>query len=155
MSSFEEAWSLVKEMNTVRCNKCMWKGEEEDLVMFEDEDGAGKGCPKCETDAYLMDLDELNRWPHDEFSNSIDGQGQLSDGSPMEDMGKKVQELHGLLSQATTLAEQCCGEMSDVTTLPGGQNLGEMSDVEDMIVGAQAALNEMHPGSEEEYYGRP
>ena len=57
----------------------------------------------------------------------------------MEDMGKKVQELHGLLSKATTLAEQCCGEMSDV---------------EDMIVGAQDALNEMHPGSEEEYYGR-
>ena len=45
-------------MNTVRCNKCMWEGEEEDLVMFEDEDGFGKGCPKCETDAYLMDLEE-------------------------------------------------------------------------------------------------
>ncbi len=56
--SFEEAWSLVKGMNTVRCNKCMWEGEEEDLVMYEDEDGFGKGCPKCETDAYLMDLEE-------------------------------------------------------------------------------------------------
>ena len=42
----------------VRCNKCMWEGEEEDLVMFEDEDGFGKGCPKCETDAYLIDVEE-------------------------------------------------------------------------------------------------
>tara|TARA_B100001094_G_scaffold92477_2_gene88371 strand:- start:8195 stop:8326 length:132 start_codon:yes stop_codon:yes gene_type:complete len=35
---------------------CIWKGEEEDLVLFEDGDGFGKGCPKCETDAYLMDV---------------------------------------------------------------------------------------------------
>ena len=40
----------------VRCNMCMWKGEEEDLVRFEDEDGFGKGCPKCETDGYLIDV---------------------------------------------------------------------------------------------------
>lgn len=90
------------------------------------------GYDPATLEQYGIDIDEL-----DEFSGSING--QLSDGSPMEDMGKKVQELHGLLSQATTLAEQCCGEMSEV---------------EDMIVGAQAALNEMHPGSEEEYYGR-
>jgi len=43
----------------VGCNKCMWEGEEEDLVMFEDEDGFGKGCPKCETDAYLMGLEDV------------------------------------------------------------------------------------------------
>jgi len=47
-------------MNTVRCNMCMWEGEEEDLVMVKDEDGFGKGCPKCETDAYLMDLEEYD-----------------------------------------------------------------------------------------------
>ena len=41
----------------VRCNMCTWEGNEEDLVLFEDEDGFGKGCPKCETDAYLMDLE--------------------------------------------------------------------------------------------------
>ena len=42
--------------DTVRCNTCMWEGEEEDLVLFEDEDGLGKGCPKCETDGYLIDV---------------------------------------------------------------------------------------------------
>jgi len=36
---------------------CTWEGNEEDLVLFEDEDGLGKGCPKCETDGYLMDLE--------------------------------------------------------------------------------------------------
>ena len=44
-------------MNTLRCNMCMWEGEEEDLVMFKDEDGFGKGCPICQTDHYLMDIE--------------------------------------------------------------------------------------------------
>ena len=48
-------WEL-EEIIIVRCNTCMWQGEEEDLVLFEDEDGLGKGCPKCETDEYLMDV---------------------------------------------------------------------------------------------------
>ena len=72
----------------VRCNKCMWEGEEEDLVMFEDEDGFGKGCPKCETDAYLMDVD-------------LDGKSQTSSNwviigdiieitNDMEAVGKKI-----------------------------------------------------------------
>jgi hypothetical protein len=69
-------------MNTVRCNKCMWEGEEEDLVMFEDEDGFGKGCPKCETDAYLMDLEaesfgaiEMFNQDKDEFIGERDWEG--------------------------------------------------------------------------------
>ena len=41
-------------MIEVTCNKCGWQGEE-DLVMFEDEGGFGKGCPTCKTDCYLMD----------------------------------------------------------------------------------------------------
>lgn len=41
----------------VRCNMCMWEGNEEDLVLFEDEDGFGKGCPKCETDGYLINME--------------------------------------------------------------------------------------------------
>jgi hypothetical protein len=53
-----EVRGAEEEYYRVRCNKCMWEGEEEDLVMFEDEDGFGKGCPKCETDAYLMDVEE-------------------------------------------------------------------------------------------------
>jgi len=48
--------TLTLKIDTVRCNMCIWKGEEEDLVLFEDGDGFGKGCPKCETDAYLMDV---------------------------------------------------------------------------------------------------
>tara|TARA_R100000329_G_scaffold70736_1_gene61706 strand:- start:1688 stop:1912 length:225 start_codon:yes stop_codon:yes gene_type:complete len=47
-------------MNEVTCNKCGWQGEEEDLVMFEDEDGFGKGCPSCKTDCYLMDKEMKN-----------------------------------------------------------------------------------------------
>jgi hypothetical protein len=43
--------------NTVRCNMCMWEEEEEDLALFKDEDGFGKGCPECKTDAYLIDLE--------------------------------------------------------------------------------------------------
>ena len=27
----------------VRCNMCMWEGNEEDLVLFEDEDGLWEG----------------------------------------------------------------------------------------------------------------
>lgn len=42
--------------NPVRCNNCDWKGAEADLIPFEDEDGPGKGCPQCETDAYLANL---------------------------------------------------------------------------------------------------
>tara|TARA_B100001093_G_scaffold415112_1_gene405421 strand:+ start:3120 stop:3263 length:144 start_codon:yes stop_codon:yes gene_type:complete len=41
-------------IDTVRCNMCMWVGEDENLVRFKDEDGFGKGCPECKTDAYLM-----------------------------------------------------------------------------------------------------
>ena len=41
----------------VRCNMCMWEGNEEDLVLFEDEDGLWEGCPKCETDVYLINLE--------------------------------------------------------------------------------------------------
>lgn len=42
-------------MNEVRCNMCMWEGDEEDLVMSKDEDGLSKGCPNCQTDHYLME----------------------------------------------------------------------------------------------------
>jgi hypothetical protein len=41
----------------LKCNMCGWRGEEEDLVSFEDEDGFGKGCPTCENDHYLMDVE--------------------------------------------------------------------------------------------------
>ena len=49
----------VDRMIEVTCNKCGWQGEEEDLVMFEDEDGIGKGCPTCKTDCYLMDKEMI------------------------------------------------------------------------------------------------
>ena len=81
---FEQAWSLVKGMNTVRCNKCTWEGEEENLVMFEDEDGFGKGCPKCETDAYLMDL-------------------ELDSGHNALDMKEAVEAVRGLVEQGNSV----------------------------------------------------
>lgn len=51
-------------MSEIRCNNCMtiFKDEEK-LVLLRDYDlsnDAGeyfKGCSKCKTDAYLMDLD--------------------------------------------------------------------------------------------------
>lgn len=45
----------------VRCNNCMWTGDEESLVLCR---LAGKlqemikGCPHCHTDEFLMDISE-------------------------------------------------------------------------------------------------
>jgi len=55
---------MKTEQNTVRCNNCMWEGVEDDLKTFTDlGDNLGhnveyfKGCPDCQTDSYLMDLE--------------------------------------------------------------------------------------------------
>lgn len=43
-----------------RCNNCMtYFVSDDDLINIKDEDGELKGCPKCNTDAYLMDLTSL------------------------------------------------------------------------------------------------
>jgi len=42
---------------TVKCCNCEFRGEEEDLVPFKDKDGFGNGCPICETDEYLADIE--------------------------------------------------------------------------------------------------
>lgn len=42
--------------NPVKCNNCEWSGIDKDLIPFTDEDGPGKGCPHCKTDAYIADL---------------------------------------------------------------------------------------------------
>ena len=44
----------------VRCTKCNWKGEEQDLVYFTDgelppNDGRFLGCPNCKTDECLIE----------------------------------------------------------------------------------------------------
>ncbi len=44
-------------MDTVKCCNCEFKGTDENLIAFEDERGAGWGCPNCKTDEYLMDLE--------------------------------------------------------------------------------------------------
>lgn len=52
------------ELNTVRCNNCFWEGNEEELQTFVDlsdndishDIGYIRGCPNCETDEYLMDI---------------------------------------------------------------------------------------------------
>lgn len=43
----------------VRCNKCGWQGEEEDLIIVKDKKEFIKACPHCKTDIYLIDI-ELN-----------------------------------------------------------------------------------------------
>ena len=53
-------------MNTVICNNCLWEGVEEELKTFVDlsdenighEIGYVRGCPICETDHYLMDIEQ-------------------------------------------------------------------------------------------------
>ena len=50
------------EDESVRCNQCMWQGEEADLVLANDaEDGelTNAACPKCLTDHYLMGFPEV------------------------------------------------------------------------------------------------
>lgn len=43
-----------------RCNNCMtYFASDDDLINIKDEDGKFKGCPECNTDAYLMDLTSL------------------------------------------------------------------------------------------------
>jgi hypothetical protein len=52
------------EANTVRCNNCDWEGVDYELEVFEDTTEVienidrcfFKGCPNCETDAFLMDI---------------------------------------------------------------------------------------------------
>lgn len=44
----------------LRCNQCYWIGTEEELKQLEDEAGYFLGCPNCETDGYLMDIDDAD-----------------------------------------------------------------------------------------------
>jgi hypothetical protein len=42
----------------IRCNMCMRLfNDESELQEFTDVDGPLLGCPDCETDEYLMDID--------------------------------------------------------------------------------------------------
>ena len=50
---------------TVRCNMCGWEGTDDELKIFVDLSDNNvshdiqyfKGCPFCETDEYLMDME--------------------------------------------------------------------------------------------------
>lgn len=45
--------------HTIRCNNCMHSFDsDDDLKILYDDGEYYKGCPFCETDDYLMDLDE-------------------------------------------------------------------------------------------------
>ena len=43
-------------MDEVKCCNCGWQGTEDDLILFDDADGGGYGCPNCKTDHYLSDI---------------------------------------------------------------------------------------------------
>lgn len=96
-------------INTVRCNKCMWEGEEEDLVMFEDEDGFGKGCPKCETDAYLMDLEAESFGAEEpvEWDELIGEQCQNCKEGPMYEIVKVVEYDWGVEKHYADKCKSC------------------------------------------------
>lgn len=53
---FSKFLFLEEGIKKVRCNKCWWKGYEDELVEFQDEFGNGHGCPSCNTDEYLFDI---------------------------------------------------------------------------------------------------
>lgn len=42
----------------IRCNRCLWHGDEDSLIRCEDAsgDGTADACPNCRTDHFLMDL---------------------------------------------------------------------------------------------------
>lgn len=40
----------------VRCNMCMFEGDEDDLVFINDDGEYVKSCPNCKTDWYLTEL---------------------------------------------------------------------------------------------------
>ena len=42
----------------IRCNKCGWLGNDDDLKYINDENDSFDGCPNCNDDKDLMDLDE-------------------------------------------------------------------------------------------------
>ena len=44
---------------TVKCNMCEWYGNEEDLLFVQDDDDCFDACPHCETDGFLINLDDL------------------------------------------------------------------------------------------------
>lgn len=54
----EKATEIVERIwiPDVRCNNCMWTGDEADLEVFEDGLEHHIGCPTCKTDNYLMNL---------------------------------------------------------------------------------------------------
>lgn len=41
---------------TVKCNNCDFKGQEDDLIIANDEGEYIKACPNCKTDWYLSDI---------------------------------------------------------------------------------------------------
>ena len=46
------------ENNTVQCNECDFKGQENDLCIIKESDGYEyfRACPRCDTDKNLMDI---------------------------------------------------------------------------------------------------
>lgn len=45
-----------KAFEPIVCNMCDTLLNERDLIICIDSDGIHKGCPKCRTDNYLMDI---------------------------------------------------------------------------------------------------
>lgn len=45
-------WCVVGDPDHVKCNKCEWLGDEEDLEIIDDM----RACPTCKTDECLTDV---------------------------------------------------------------------------------------------------
>ncbi|PCI30141.1 MAG: hypothetical protein COB67_02325 [SAR324 cluster bacterium] len=57
---FERINQIIEDQHiAVKCNKCGWIGIEDELEHFGTGEDAFKGCKGCETDSYLMDIEEI------------------------------------------------------------------------------------------------
>lgn len=96
----------------VRCNMCLWKGEEKDLERGQDIEGSFDGCPTCNTDSYLTNLEEPTKAykrMNNELAEGLEGNPILEELKEIErdyktitkkvfsycDLTRKEEELHG------------------------------------------------------------
>jgi Zn finger protein HypA/HybF involved in hydrogenase expression len=83
-------------MKEVHCNNCDWKGDNSELENFTDENGAFIGCPTCETDSYLMNIqtkcDSCGKSINVEEYNENDG---LCDACELSSVSFDVYEDNG------------------------------------------------------------
>ena len=44
----------------IKCNNCDWQGDENELKIIREQEEFFKGCPNCETDSYLSEIEKTS-----------------------------------------------------------------------------------------------